>query len=99
MGNSPNFAEIRERTIRNRDQRIDNFLPKLEEVIHTNKITKERIEYLTRLDLTGLVVELNKHTATSEQLVAIYALRAATIGRKHVIITEDYFEYALKRAQ
>lgn len=43
MGNSPNFTEIRERTIRNRDQRIDNFLPKFEEIIKKNKISQDRI--------------------------------------------------------
>ena len=47
----------------------------------------------------GLVTELNNGTVTSEQLIAIYGERAATYGRKTCIITEDYFEYALKKAK
>ena len=45
-----------------------------------------------------IVDQLNTHRVTSEQLVAIFGLRAATIGKDYCMITEDYFEYALKAA-
>lgn len=87
MGNSTNFAEIRERTIRNRNERLDTFIPKFEEILKTFKLNAERVDHITRLDVAGLVQELNKQSITSEQLVAIYGLRAATIGRRNCIIT------------
>jgi hypothetical protein len=87
MGNSPNFEEIRTRTIFERNERLDKFLPIFRDIIANFKISPIRIDQLTRMDLPQLVQELNKGGVTSEQLVAIYGERAATIGRKNCIIT------------
>jgi hypothetical protein len=87
MGNSPNFEEIRTRTIFERNERLDKFLPIFRDIISNFKISSIRIDQLTRMDLPQLVQELNKGGVTSEQLVAIYGERAATIGRKNCIIT------------
>jgi Asp-tRNA(Asn)/Glu-tRNA(Gln) amidotransferase A subunit family amidase len=54
---------------------------------------------LTRATLPELVAELNDGRITSEQLLAIFGERACTIGIKNCIITDEYFEYALRRAK
>ena len=56
MGNSTNFQEIRERTIQKRNESLDKFIPKFEEIIKRSKLTSQRIEEITRLDLVGLVI-------------------------------------------
>lgn len=42
---------------------------------------------------------LNKREVTSEQLVAVFGHKAATVGKDLCIITEENFDFALKMAR
>lgn len=55
MGNSTNYEEIRSRTIKERNERLDKFLITFQNIIKEHKITPQKIDYLTRLDLPSLV--------------------------------------------
>ena len=70
-----------------------------EQVLREGGITPEGVETIAGLDLAGLVQRLNKGEVTSIQLVALFGLRAATIGKRLRCITEDNFEYALRKAK
>ena len=54
---------------------------------------------IAHLQVDQLLHLLNEKEVTSERLVAIFGLRAGTMGRHSSIITEDHFEYALKKAR
>jgi Asp-tRNA(Asn)/Glu-tRNA(Gln) amidotransferase A subunit family amidase len=99
MGNKPNFQAIRRYVISERDQRLERFIPVFQQILRDNDITPEKANLIISNDLTALVHSLNKREVTSTQLVAIYGLRAATIGKSLHCITEDNFEYALKKAK
>jgi Asp-tRNA(Asn)/Glu-tRNA(Gln) amidotransferase A subunit family amidase len=99
MGNKTNYPQIREEAITRRNAQIDKHTPALQRILTDSRFTTSEQERITRLTLTALVSSLNKHEVTSLQLVAIFGLRAATIGKALCIITEDYFEYALARAE
>lgn len=49
--------------------------------------------------MVELVRLLNKREVTSEQLVAVFGHRAATVGKDLCIITEQNFDFALKMAK
>ena len=50
-------------------------------------------------DVPALVKMLNERKVTSKSLLAVFGLRAATLGKESCAITEDYFEYAIKKAE
>jgi fatty acid amide hydrolase len=62
-------------------------------------VSQGLIEHVLRADVVELVRMLNKREVSSEQLVAIYGQRAATVGRELCIITEDNFKFALEKAR
>ncbi len=99
MGNKPNFPAIRREVIAERDQRLEKFIPVFEQVLRDSGITAEKAEAIISRDLTALVHALNRKEVTSTQLVAIYGLRAATIGKRLHCITEDNFDFALRKAK
>lgn len=91
MGGKPSHADIRRTTIEKRNAQLEKFIPILKQIIEESGLTAEKVEQVISQDVPGLVNYLNNKVITSVQLVAIFGLRAATIGRRNCIITEDYF--------
>ncbi len=65
MGNSHNFEEIRTKTIQERNERLEKFLPIFQDIIKAAKITPSRIDHITRMEITTLIDELNQGKITS----------------------------------
>jgi hypothetical protein len=62
-------------------------------------MSPEKVELVTRMSVEQIIQKLNNRELTSTQLIAIFGLRAATVGKALCVITEDYFEFALAKAE
>lgn len=99
MGNNQDFPQIRRDTLNKRLDQFLKFIPLFQQIIIESKLSPEQVEDITRMSMVRIVDCLNSGKITSELLIAIFGLRAATIGREYCIITEDNFNYALKTAR
>jgi hypothetical protein len=85
MGNKNIYAAEVYTAHQRRDQQISTHLPRLQQIAAT--LPPGQTQALLKMDLPSLVHALNRREVTSHQLVAIFALRAASLGKDMCIIT------------
>ncbi len=90
---------MRKDTITQRDQSLQKYLPVFASILDENKVSAKKITNIINADVPTLVKLLNSGEVTSLELVAIFGQRAATIGKRLCCITEDNFEFALRKSK
>lgn len=85
MGNKNIYAAEVDSALQRREQQISSHLPRLQQIAAT--LSPGQTQSLLKMDLPSLVRALNRREVTSQQLVAVFGSRAATLGKDMCIIT------------